>query len=138
MVLRELLLALVRAGVVLLLILTVGQKLVRGWFTLVARQKSSELFVINVLMITLGLAWLTNLAGLSLALGVFLAGMLISETQYGYQVEEDIKPFRDVLSGCFSSRSAPGSMSACCSATGTGWCCCSSCCWRARRRLSSD
>lgn len=100
-VVRELLVALVRAGLVLLLILTVGQKLMRGWFTLVARQKSSELFVINVLMITLGLAWLTNLAGLSLALGAFLAGMLISETQFRYQVEEDIKPFRDVLLGLF-------------------------------------
>jgi CPA2 family monovalent cation:H+ antiporter-2 len=100
-VVRELLWALVRAGVVLFLILTIGQKLMRSWFTLVARQKSSELFVINVLMITLGLAWLTNLAGLSLALGAFLAGMLISETQYRYQVEEDIKPFRDVLLGLF-------------------------------------
>ena len=100
-VIRELLWALVRAGVVLFLILTIGQKLMRSWFTLVARQKSSELFVINVLMITLGLAWLTNLAGLSLALGAFLAGMLISETQYRYQVEEDIKPFRDVLLGLF-------------------------------------
>ncbi|HEY5930221.1 MAG TPA: cation:proton antiporter [Burkholderiales bacterium] len=100
-VVRDLLVALVRAGVVLVLILTIGQKVMRGWFTLVARQKSSELFVINVLMITLGLAWLTNLAGLSLALGAFLAGMLISETQYRYQVEEDIKPFRDVLLGLF-------------------------------------
>ena len=100
-VVRELSVALIRAGLVLLLILTIGQKLMRGWFTLVARQKSSELFVINVLMITLGLAWLTNLAGLSLALGAFLAGMLISETQYRYQVEEDIKPFRDVLLGLF-------------------------------------
>ena len=100
-VVRDLLVALVRAGVVLVLILTVGQKVMRGWFTLVARQKSSELFVINVLMITLGLAWLTNLAGLSLALGAFLAGMLISETQYRYHVEEDIKPFRDVLLGLF-------------------------------------
>jgi CPA2 family monovalent cation:H+ antiporter-2 len=73
----------------------------RQWFTLVARQKSSELFVLNVLFITLGLAWLTGLAGLSLALGAFLAGMLISETQYRYQVEDDIKPFRDVLLGLF-------------------------------------
>ena len=98
---RELLLALLRAAIVLGLILTVGQRVMRGWFTLVARQKSPELFVINVLMITLGLAWLTEMAGLSLALGAFLAGMLISETQFRYQVEEDIKPFRDVLLGLF-------------------------------------
>jgi len=98
---RELLIALAKAGIVLFLLLTVGQPLMRHWFTLVARQKSSELFVLNVLFITLGLAWLTGVAGLSLALGAFLAGMLISETQYRYQVEEDIKPFRDVLLGLF-------------------------------------
>ena len=98
---RDLLIALGKAAVVLLLLLTVGQPLMRNWFTLVARQKSSELFALNVLLITLGLAWLTGLAGLSLALGAFIAGMLISETQYRYQVEEDIKPFRDVLLGLF-------------------------------------
>jgi CPA2 family monovalent cation:H+ antiporter-2 len=68
---------------------------------MVARQKSAELFMLNVLLITLGLAWLTELAGLSLALGAFTAGMLIGETEYRYQVEEDIKPFRDVLLGLF-------------------------------------
>jgi CPA2 family monovalent cation:H+ antiporter-2 len=57
--------------------------------------------MLNVLLITLGLAWLTELAGLSLALGAFAAGMLIGETEYRYQVEEDIKPFRDVLLGLF-------------------------------------
>ena len=54
-----------------------------------------------VLLVTLGLAWITELAGLSLALGAFLAGMLISETEYRYQVEDYIKPFRDVLLGLF-------------------------------------
>ena len=49
----------------------------------------------------LGLATLTEMAGLSLALGAFVAGMLISETEYRLQVEEDIKPFRDVLMGLF-------------------------------------
>ena len=57
--------------------------------------------MLNVLLVTLGLAALTELAGLSLALGAFLAGMLIAETEYRYQVEEDIKPFRDVLLGLF-------------------------------------
>jgi monovalent cation:H+ antiporter-2, CPA2 family len=98
---RALVLALFKAALVLLLLLTIGQRLMRDWFTLVARQKSSELFVLNVLLITLGLSWLTGLAGLSLALGAFLAGMLISETPYRYQVEQDIKPFRDVLLGLF-------------------------------------
>ncbi|MBL8502841.1 MAG: cation:proton antiporter [Rhodocyclaceae bacterium] len=93
--------AALKAAVVLSLILVFGQRLMRGWFHIVARRRSAELFMLNVLLITLGLAYLTELAGLSLALGAFLAGMLISETEYRYQVEEDIKPFRDVLLGLF-------------------------------------
>jgi len=57
--------------------------------------------MLNLLLITLGAAWITQRAGLSLALGAFVAGMLISETEYKHQVEEDIKPFRDVLLGLF-------------------------------------
>jgi CPA2 family monovalent cation:H+ antiporter-2 len=93
--------AFAKAAVLLAVLLYFGQRLMRPWFHLVARRKSSELFMLNVLLITLGLAYLTELAGLSLALGAFLAGMLISETEYRYQVEGDIKPFRDVLLGLF-------------------------------------
>jgi CPA2 family monovalent cation:H+ antiporter-2 len=96
-----LLVAALKAGVLLALVLVFGQRLLSAWFYMVARQKSAELFMLNVLLITLGLAWLTELAGLSLALGAFTAGMLIGETEYRYQVEEDIKPFRDVLLGLF-------------------------------------
>ncbi len=94
-------LALGKAVIVLTIILFLGQKLVRPWFHEVARHKSSELFMLNVLFVTLGLAYLTEQAGLSLALGAFLAGILISETKYRYQVEADIKPFRDMLLGLF-------------------------------------
>src|SRR5215831_19224296 len=97
----ELAIAVVKALVVLTLILFAGQKPMRAWFYLVARLKSPELFMLNLLLVTLGLAALTQLAGLSLALGAFLAGMLIAETEYRYQVDEDIKPFRDVLLGLF-------------------------------------
>ncbi|HET9651387.1 MAG TPA: monovalent cation:proton antiporter-2 (CPA2) family protein, partial [Usitatibacter sp.] len=93
--------ALAKAAVVLALVLYLGQRFMRMLFDGVARQKSSELFVLFVLMVTLGLAWVTQAAGLSLALGAFLAGMLISETEYRYQVEDYIKPFRDVLLGLF-------------------------------------
>ena len=96
-----LVLALLKAGVVLAALLVFGQRLLRPWFHLVATQKSPELFMLNVLLFTLGLAYITELAGLSLALGAFVAGMLISETEYRYEVEEDIKPFRDVLLGLF-------------------------------------
>jgi CPA2 family monovalent cation:H+ antiporter-2 len=98
---QNLALAAGKIALVLALMLYLGQRLMRPWFNLVARQKSSELFVLNVLLITLGLAYLTEIAGLSLALGAFVAGTLISETEYRYQVEVDIKPFRDVLLGLF-------------------------------------
>lgn len=93
--------AALKAAFVLALLLIFGQKLMRNWFTIVAKRRSQELFMLNLLLVTLGLAWITEQAGLSLALGAFVAGMLISETQYKHQVEEDIKPFRDVLLGLF-------------------------------------
>ncbi|MEN9771293.1 MAG: hypothetical protein RLZZ180_2923 [Pseudomonadota bacterium] len=93
--------ALVKAVILVGLLLTGGQRLMRWWLTLVARRKSEELFVLNLLLVTLALAWLTELAGLSLALGAFIAGMLISETEYKHQVETDIRPFHDVLLGLF-------------------------------------
>lgn len=93
--------ALVKAALVLALILLAGQKLMRTWFHFVAARHSNELFIVNVLLITLGAAWLTHWAGLTLALGAFVAGVLISETEYRHQVEEDIRPFRDVFLGLF-------------------------------------
>jgi monovalent cation:H+ antiporter-2, CPA2 family len=93
--------AMLKAVVLLTLLLAGGRWVVRHWLHLVARRRAHELFVLNVLLIALGLAWLTEHAGLSLALGSFVAGMLISETEYRHQVEEDIKPFRDVLLGLF-------------------------------------
>src|SRR5262245_23505445 len=93
--------ALGKAAVALLLVVMLGPRLMRAWLGVVARRQSNELFVLNVLLVTLLLAFLTDLAGLSMVLGAFLAGMLISETEYRFQVEEDIKPFRDVLLGLF-------------------------------------
>ncbi|MET0520267.1 MAG: cation:proton antiporter, partial [Burkholderiaceae bacterium] len=94
-------LATLKAGALLALLLMGGQKLMRRWLTLVARRKSDELFMLNLLLVTLGLAWLTEQAGLSLALGAFVAGMLIAETEFKHQVETDIRPFHDVLLGLF-------------------------------------
>ena len=90
-----------KAALVLALLLGFGKKWMDRWFGWVARQKSSEVFVLNVLLVTLAMAWLTQRAGLSLALGAFISGVLISETDYRYQVEDYIKPFRDVLIGLF-------------------------------------
>ena len=93
--------AMLKATVMLLILFTVGKWLINPWFNLVASQRSRELFVMNVLMVTLLLAYATKLAGLSYALGAFIAGMLISETRFRYQVESDISPFRDILLGLF-------------------------------------
>ena len=93
--------ALLKAIVLVGLLLSGGQRFMRWWLTLVARRKSDELFMLNLLLITLGLAWLTELAGLSLALGAFIAGVLVSETEYRHQVGTDIRPFHDVLLGLF-------------------------------------
>ncbi len=98
---EALLYASIKAILALVLILTLGQKLMRPWFQWVAQTKSGELFMLNVLLVTLGMAYVTDQAGLSLALGAFLAGVLIAETEFRYQVEADIRPFRDVLMGLF-------------------------------------
>src|SRR5690606_36076847 len=99
--LREIGLALLKATLLIVLLLVAGKRLMRWWLTLVARRKSEELFVLNVLLLTLGLAWLTELAGLSLALGAFVAGILFAEAQYKHRVETDIRPCHDVLLGLF-------------------------------------
>ena len=101
MLFKALALASLKAAALIALLLAGGQWVMRWWLTLVARRKSEELFVLNLLLITLGLAWLTEMAGLSMALGAFIAGMLISETEYKHQVEADIRPFHDVLLGLF-------------------------------------
>ncbi|MDX5373875.1 MAG: monovalent cation:proton antiporter-2 (CPA2) family protein [Pseudomonadaceae bacterium] len=67
----------------------------------VAQSHSAELFVMLALVIVLLTAWLTHLLGLSMALGAFLAGMLLGESHYRHQIEADIRPFRDILLGLF-------------------------------------
>jgi CPA2 family monovalent cation:H+ antiporter-2 len=93
--------ALAKAAALLVVLLRFGPWLMRGWFLRVARARSHELFTLNILLAALLFAWLTAKAGLSMELGAFVAGMLISETEYRWQVEEDIKPFRDILLGLF-------------------------------------
>lgn len=94
-------LAIVKIVVALTLIFVLGKRVVSRWFHVVAARRSQELFMLNLLLVTLGMAALTERLGLSMALGAFMAGMLIAETPYRHQVEEDIKPFRDVLLGLF-------------------------------------
>ena len=98
---KALSIAMLKATFLVGVLLYGGPRVMRWWLTLVARRRSEELFMLNLLLVTLGLAWLTELAGLSLALGAFIAGMLVSETEYKHQVETDIRPFHDVLLGLF-------------------------------------
>lgn len=96
-----LLAAAAKAALLLGILLLGGRAVLRAWLHLVAQRRSQELFMLNLLLLTLGLAWLAGRVGLSPALGAFVAGMLLSETEYRHHVEEDIKPFRDVLLGLF-------------------------------------
>jgi CPA2 family monovalent cation:H+ antiporter-2 len=98
---RVMWLAAVQAAVVLAVLVWAGQHLLRRFYDTVAARRSEELFVLATLWIVIGLAYATGAAGLSLALGAFLGGMLISETMYRHQVEADIRPFRDILLGLF-------------------------------------
>jgi CPA2 family monovalent cation:H+ antiporter-2 len=90
-----------KSALVLGLILVAGRWLLRPLFHEVASAKLREYFMLTVLLLTLAAAWLTEVAGLSLALGAFLAGMMVGETEYRHQVEADIQPFRDILLGLF-------------------------------------
>ena len=93
--------AMLKATGLVVLLLWGGQKLMRWWLQTIDKRKSDELFMLNILLMTLGLSWLTEHAGLSMAMGAFLAGMLIAETDYKHRIENDIRPFHDVLLGLF-------------------------------------
>ena len=92
---------LLKSVLVLVGIILLGRWLLRPFFHEVAAAKLREFFMLAVLLLTLASAWVTEVAGLSLALGAFLAGMMLGETEYRHQVEGDILPFRDILLGLF-------------------------------------
>ena len=81
--------------------LAAGKWLLPKVFHEVARARSEELFVLTALMTALMAAWVAHSLGLSMALGGFVAGMMLGESNYKHQVEADIRPFRDVLLGLF-------------------------------------
>ncbi len=93
--------ALLKGIVVFGAMVWIGRKALRPIFHEVAAARSNELFTLTVLLIAIAAAWATHLAGLSLALGAFLAGIMLGETEYRHQIDADIRPFRDVLLGFF-------------------------------------
>src|SRR5580704_537597 len=85
----------------LLLVLAAGRWLLRPLFLVIASVRSAELFSLAVLLAVLASAWATHAVGVSLALGAFLAGMMLAETEFRHQVEATIRSYRDVLLGLF-------------------------------------
>ncbi|HTU65490.1 MAG TPA: monovalent cation:proton antiporter-2 (CPA2) family protein [Steroidobacteraceae bacterium] len=95
-------LSLVGAGTLaVLVVLAAGRWLLRPLLYVIANSRLRELFTLAVLLVALASAWASQLAGLSMALGAFLAGMMLAETEYSHQVESVIRPFRDILLGLF-------------------------------------
>ncbi len=90
-----------KAVLVVTLILIAARYLVPRLLVEVVRSRSRELFVITIILVCLGIAWLSSLAGLSLALGAFIAGLIISESEYSHQAMAEILPFRDSFNSLF-------------------------------------
>jgi len=82
-------------------VLAAGRWLLRPLFHEIAHSRLRELFTLTVLLVVLASAYVSHLAGLSFALGAFLAGMMLAETEYRYQIDTAIRPFRDLLLGLF-------------------------------------
>ena len=97
----ELLRAFSKGLLAVVVILAAGRWLLRPLLHQIASARSAELFTLTALLVTMASAFGTAALGLSLALGGFLAGMMLAETEYRHQVEADIRPFRDVLLGLF-------------------------------------
>jgi CPA2 family monovalent cation:H+ antiporter-2 len=89
------------SALALLLVLAAGRWLLRPLFLMIASVRSAELFSLAVLLAVLASAWATQAVGLSLALGAFLAGMMLAETEFRHQVEATIRSYREVLLGLF-------------------------------------
>ena len=93
--------SLTKAILLVMLILITARFLVPRLLVEVVRSRSRELFVITIILVCLGIAWLSSLAGLSLALGAFIAGLIISESEYSHQAMAEILPFRDSFNSLF-------------------------------------
>ncbi|WP_417318544.1 monovalent cation:proton antiporter-2 (CPA2) family protein [Erythrobacter aureus] len=100
-VLGGLALALGEAAITVVVIYAVGRLVLRPLFRATAQSGSREAFMAMILLIVLGTAAITGAVGLSMALGAFLAGLLIAETEYRHQVEVDIEPFKGLMLGLF-------------------------------------
>ncbi len=88
-------------GLTLAAAAVIGRPLFRGALAWVAGSQSPELFLLAVLLLALGAAWVAGLAGLAAPLGAFMAGVIVGESDFRHHIEDDVRPFRDVLLGLF-------------------------------------
>jgi monovalent cation:H+ antiporter-2, CPA2 family len=95
------LLAVIGGILAIVAVLAAGRWLLRPLFHEIAHSRLRELFTLAVLLVVLSSAWVSYVAGLSFALGAFLAGMMLAETEYRHQIDAAIRPFRDLLLGLF-------------------------------------
>ncbi len=93
--------AFLKAVLAFVIMFAAGHWLLRPLMRYVAAAYSIELFTLTILLVALLAAWITQYMGLSLALGAFLAGVMLAETEFKHQIETEVRPFRDVLLGLF-------------------------------------
>lgn len=88
-------------------LVVVGMVIAAAWYAVpkllehIVRSRSRELFLLTIVVLCLGIAWLTSLGGLSLALGAFIAGLVISESEFSHQAMAEVLPFRDSFNSLF-------------------------------------
>ncbi len=97
----DLALALAKAALTIVAIYTIGRLVLRPVLRQVAQTRSPEMFMAAVLLTVIGISAITGYAGLSMALGAFLAGLLLAETEYSHEIEVDIEPFKGLMLGLF-------------------------------------
>ncbi len=90
-----------KGAIALAVVIILGRFLLKPLYRMIANARSSELFISATLLVVLGTGWIMSIAGLSMTLGAFLAGLMLSGTQYRHQIEADIRPFRGILLGLF-------------------------------------
>jgi CPA2 family monovalent cation:H+ antiporter-2 len=98
---QAIMLALVKATLVVVLLFAISRKVIPLLFRWVNASRSNEVFILTVLCLCIGTAYLTSLTGLSLALGAFLAGMIVADTDFRHRAMGDILPLRDVFVSFF-------------------------------------
>ncbi len=89
------------AIVVVLAIVVSSAYVVPRLFHQIVKLRNREVFILAVVLLCMGTAWLTSLVGLSLAIGAFIAGLVVSESEYSHQIVAEVLPFRDIFSSLF-------------------------------------